>query len=177
MLQSLRRYLKLETIFLVAIVVAIGGSVYFLQERSNKEDETEDTQRRIVLAEDDLSAIQFDMAEVAGNLEIRQKELDSQREALDALFTSATSSVSFATRQQALDLSGQLVDYAASRNLDLGNFETTQATTTVGTFLFSSISYQLVAIGRPSFLMGMLSIVKDVPTTKIDNLELVVQHH
>ena len=108
------------------------------------------------------------MAEVAGNLEIRQKKLDSQREALDALFTSATSSVSFATRQQALDLSGQLVDYRASRNLDLGNFETTQATTTVGTFLFSSISYQLVAIGRPFVLMGMLSIVKDVPTTKID---------
>ena len=173
MLESIRPYLKIETVLVVLVLVATAGSVYFYQERNSKEDETEDLERRLVLTEDDLSATQFDRVEVTGSLEAKRRELETQRQALDALFTSVTSSVSFATRQQALDLSGQLVDYAASRNLDLGNFETTQATTTVGTFAFPSISYQLVVIGRPSFLLGMLGIVKNVPSTEIDTLQLV----
>ncbi|MDP6722335.1 MAG: hypothetical protein QGF59_26960 [Pirellulaceae bacterium] len=173
MLKSLRPYLKLEIALAALVLIATAASAYFFQERNSKQDETEDLQRRIILAEDDLSATQFDRSEVASTLEVKRQELDGQRQALEVLLTSTTSSVSFATRQQALDLSGQLVDYAASRNLDLGNFETTQATTTVGTFAFPSITYQLVVIGRPSFLIGMLSIINDVPTTEIDTLQLV----
>ena len=77
------------------------------------------------------------------------------------------------SRQEADDLSADLIAYAAEHELGVSRLDPGETTASVGEVEYPAISYALVANGTPESLIGLLNVSGGALTAKVETLDFV----
>ena len=152
------------------ILAASAGGAYLYVQRSGVQSEVAELNRQVVLARLDAEALRTENGTRAAELEEKKGEL-SRKEAQLKQQGERSMPQGLPSRQQALDLSSQLVGHATERGLQLQSFQTSQGAIKAGGTEFPSVSYTVIAKGEADSLLGMLGIIGGIATARIEKLE------
>ena len=135
------------------ILAASAGGAYLYVQRSGVQSEAAELNRQVVLARLDAEALRTEKSIGETELEEKKGEL-SRKEAQLKLQGEQSSPDGLPSRQQALDLSSQLVGHATERGLHLQSFQTSQGAIKAGGTEFPSIGYRVIAKGEAGSLLA-----------------------
>ena len=152
------------------ILAASAAGAYLYVQRNGVQSEVAQLNRQIVLARLDAEALRTEKNIGEAELEGKRGEL-SRKEAQLKQHGEQYSPGGLPSRQQALDLSSQLVGHATERGLQLQSFQTSQGAIKAGGTEFPSIGYTVIAKGEADSLLGMLGIIGGIATARIEKLE------
>ena len=169
-LDRIKALIRLETVLVAVVLAAVAAAAFLYLQREDARDELLSLQERIAKAEGDINALRGEKVGRSEELAKKQGELARKREEADALEITEESEA-LPSRQEAIDLSAQLVNFAAGRKVSIQNLVTGQRTVSVAGVEFPAVTYALVAKGDPYALVEILYVIESVPTARIDKLK------
>ena len=122
--------MRVETavVVVVAALLLFGG--YLFQERGSTRTLLSDTERRRLVLEGDVVALQQELVVKEAEVSKSRTDLESAQVQLEERQASAAES--FPSRAQANGLGTQIFAYAADNGLGIGYFETAEGVGTIG---------------------------------------------
>lgn len=172
MLDQLKDKLNIETgVLLAAIIIAVGGA-YLYQLNTGVQNDVQLLQDDQTIAIDDLAAMSFEATSMGQQLAEREAELEQVRADAEIQGDAVQELPLLSPRDSAWGLSSTLIAFAAERELDLTNFDTSETTVLVGSLELPAVSYSIVATGEQAPLLDLLRIVAGVESIKISALDL-----
>ena len=151
-----KQYLRMETALLGIVLVAAAGLVYLSQRVSEAEDEEANSADRLTKTE-------------AALVQLTQQgdELESAVAQLKAL----PGLQSFPSRTEALALTTLVANYVAGRDIVVTAFDSERSSKSLGGADYPAIEYTLLAHGLVGPLIGLLDLIRDVPTEIVQTLD------
>ena len=172
MLDQLKDRLNIETgVLLAAIIIAVGGA-YLYQLNTGVQNDVQLLQDDQTIVIDDLAAMSFEATSMGQQLAEREAELEQVRADAEVQGDAVQELPLLSPRDSAWGLSSTLIAFAAERELDLTNFDTSETTVLVGSLELPAVSYSIVATGEQAPLLDLLRIVAGVESIKISALDL-----
>lgn len=172
MLDQLKDRLNIETgVLLAAIIIAVGGA-YLYQLNTGVQNDVQLLQDDQTIVIDDLAAMSFEATSMGQQLAEREAELEQVRADAEVQGDAVRELPLLSPRDSAWGLSSTLIAFAAERELDLTNFDTSETTVLVGSLELPAVSYSIVATGEQAPLLDLLRIVAGVESIKISALDL-----
>ena len=102
----------------------------------------------------------------------RNNERDTLEERLRLLQTEQ-SPISLPSRESALLFRDDILSYVAEQQLALTQYANDESLTPFGDREYPTIRYSLIAQGDEAALVGMLSLLQDLPTASVQVLQLI----
>jgi hypothetical protein len=170
LLGRVRTLLRLETVLVAFILAAVAAAAFLYQQREDARDELKSLQTDQTIAQEDVNALRAEKASKSEELARKQEELAAKQEESDAL-EMTPGSVVLTSRQEAIDLSAQLVNFATAGSVSLRNLVSGQQNVSIAGVDFPAVTYALVATGDPFALVEILYVIESVPTARIGGLE------
>jgi len=159
-LQRLRPLLRIEVgILVVVLVIAL---IWYNQNQQvgDARDEESLMVQKINAANDDLAV--FEQTNARAALEEELAQLQSEQKP-----------VVLPTRRDALRLNDELLAYADDQQLGLPAYHRKEMTVTSAEQEFPAVRYSIVAQGSAAPLVGMLELLRDFPSAKVQLLQFV----
>lgn len=172
MLDQLKDRLSIETGVLVAAIIIAAGAAYLYQLNTSVQDDIQALQDAQTIVFDDLGAMSAEATSMGEKLAEREAELVKARADTQIQGEPVRELPPLSSRGAAWGLSSTLIAFAAERELDLTNFDTSETTVLVGSLELPAVSYSIVATGEEAPLLDLLRIVAGVETIKISALDL-----
>jgi hypothetical protein len=168
----LRSQLNLQSAMLVVVLVLAAVGAYTFQERHKVDEQAMslDDDRRMV--REDLEASRAERTRMADALAQKNQELERTMEDIKSADVGAVEPPKLSSRRQAIDLSSELIAFAAGANLALTGFDSIKTTVEMGTDELPGINYTLVVAGPSAPLLNMLRVVAEVTSARINTLDL-----
>ena len=167
---TVRNLIGLPALLGVVMVAAAVAGAYFYQQRTGSVDELNDLVFRSIISEEDAVSMREEsearqqlLAEREAHLATTTKQVELQE--------SESVSQNFPSPELARELGVRMFAFAAERDLGIGQFVTTQATSTLSAIEYASLNYSLIATGTPDALIGVLDTVSEFRTAIIEKLE------
>lgn len=159
-LPRLKSLVRMET-GLVALVVIVGfvSLTRFAPAEEVVQDDASVLQNKLKVARDDLAYLQANDTRPALKAELEE-------------LRAAPALQDVPSRQTVVQLSNNIVSFAADQSLELRSFTSAVKPATRGKAKFESIAYSIVAAGKVDPLIGVLGKLDDFPTAVVERLAL-----
>ena len=159
-LEWLRPLLRLEVAVVVAVLIL--AYVWYTQQQQLDDARAEESS-----LESNLSAVLVDLRYQDPN-----RDLGALQEKLASLL-SAEVLQPLPSREMALRLGEDVLIYAQNQQLGLSEFGTLETISVLGEQEYSAIRYLIAARGTTDSLVGVLELLRDFPTAKVQALHFV----
>lgn len=158
-LQQLRGLLRPETA-LVGLILVLA-LVWFRLSPEVEEAQNKKLAQQLATAQRDLGGLKD-----SSNKDSLMKELEQLKTAPEP-----PGPQNFPSLREGLDLSTDMISYAAQRKLDLSTFDVARKSVTVGKVEYPALSYSIAAQGTTDALVGALKLAEGFPTAMVQKLE------
>jgi len=159
-LERLKPFLRIESAIVIALIIIVVAWLSFSQKANDAREEESRLENSVKTAQDDLDFF------------ARNNERDTLEERLRLLQTEQ-SPISLPSRESALLFRDDILSYVAEQQLALTQYANEESLTPFGDREYPTIRYSLIAQGDEAALVGMLSLLQDLPTASVQVLQLI----
>ena len=160
-MSSWRDVPRLEAALLFAVLIAAVGGWFLFQERDSAQQEVVDAKDRAIKT-----------GQAVESLTEEEVSLRAEVEGLEQVAGGAIAASTFPSRGDALQLSAQVAGYVAEQGVRVTAFDSGQTSVPLGEVEYPAIAYSLSASGSAGSLIGLLTLIDDVPTGVVQTLDV-----
>ena len=148
-----------QVLLVVLVIVAVVAFFYLTQQRGSAQEEVDAASLTIRKTKAAITRLEGERVDLEAQVAGEQGEVESGLEPLV-----------LATIGEALGLGPTLATYAGQTGVAVKTFDSELTSSLVGEDEFQTIVYTLAAQGSPQALIGILSLVDEVPSAVVQTL-------